>query len=78
MLPLMASSMSVSLGFGRRLSSAAAAMIWPAWQYPHCGTPRSTHAACSARPTGSLPTASIVTIFRFATAEIGVMHERTG
>ncbi len=30
--PLIASSMSLSVGLGVRLSSAAAVMIWPAWQ----------------------------------------------
>ncbi len=32
MLPLIASSMSLSVGFAVRVSSAVADMIWPAWQ----------------------------------------------
>src|SRR5262249_27305797 len=55
----------------------AADMIWPAWQYPHCGTPTSTHAACRALPTASVSRPSMVTTFLFAAAEIGVMQERT-
>jgi len=30
--------MSSSLGLGFAASSATVLMIWPAWQYPHCGT----------------------------------------
>src|SRR5256712_9867053 len=47
MLPLIASSMSASLGCGFSRSSTAADMIWPDWQYPHCGTSFSIHARCS-------------------------------
>jgi hypothetical protein len=32
MLPLIAASISASVGFGVVRSNAAAAMIWPAWQ----------------------------------------------
>src|SRR4030081_1973758 len=39
--------MSLSRGFGFFLSSAAAAMIWPDWQYPHCGTSSAAHAFCT-------------------------------
>src|SRR5206468_11568230 len=38
----------------------------------------STHATCTALPTRSAPTISMVVTFLFATAAIGVMHERTG
>src|SRR5882672_9662416 len=38
----------------------------------------STHAACSARPTRSLPTASMVVTLLPLTAEIGVWQARTG
>src|SRR5690349_1733291 len=40
-------SMSSSLGLGFLARSAAAAMIWPLWQYPHCGTSTSSHAFCT-------------------------------
>src|ERR1044071_5105458 len=44
---VIASSMSLSVGFGFALSSAAAAMIWPDWQEPHCGTSSATQAFCT-------------------------------
>src|SRR2546426_133107 len=45
---VIAVSMSASEGCGFFASSAAAAMIWPDWQYPHCGTSSSIHARCTA------------------------------
>src|SRR6266849_5190666 len=75
MLPLMASSMSLSVGLGFFESSATADMIWPGWQYPHCGTSSSIQACW----TGWLPSAerpSMVVTFFPATLEIGVMQER--
>jgi hypothetical protein len=42
--PLIAASMSASVGFGFAFSSATAARIWPDWQYPHCTTSASVHA----------------------------------
>src|SRR6266849_6263273 len=75
MLPLMASSISASLGLGFFESSATADMICPDWQYPHCGTSSSIQACW----TGWLPSAerpSIVVTFFPATLEIGVMQER--
>src|SRR4029078_5466092 len=65
-----------SVGFGLRSSSALAAMIWPFWQKPHCGTCSSIHACwigCS-RPCGASPS-SVVTSAR--TVDTGVTHERT-
>src|SRR5438094_8542315 len=47
MLPLRASSMSASVGLGFLESSAAADMICPDWQYPHCGTSSSIQAFCT-------------------------------
>ena len=38
MLPSMALSIWLSVGLGVFCSSAAACMIWPGWQYPHCAT----------------------------------------
>ena len=77
MLPLIALLISASLGAGLFYSSAAADMIWPDWQYPHCGTCSSIHAACTALPAG-LCNPSIVVIFRPATDASVVTHDRTG
>src|SRR5436190_8095360 len=68
--------MSASVGFGFAARSAQADMIWPDWQYPHCGTSPASQAFCTAAPTGVLPTPSIVVI-SFPTTELrGTMHER--
>src|SRR5271170_5022759 len=75
MLPLMASSISASDGFDFLASSAAADMICPDWQYPHCGTSSSIHAFCTGCDA-SVESPSMVVIFFPATLEIGVMHER--
>src|SRR6266849_10220637 len=75
MLPLMASSMSASVGLGFLESRATADMICPDWQYPHCGTSSSSQASC----TGWLPSTespSMVVTFLPATLEIAVMQER--
>src|SRR5205809_5738258 len=72
----MALSMSASLGWGRAASSAAAAMIWPGWQYPHCTTSSSIQARCTAsRPWAERP--SIVLTACPWTLAAGVTHERT-
>src|SRR3989441_2191412 len=44
---VIAVSMSASEGCGFFASSAAAAMIWPDWQYPHCGTSSAIQARCT-------------------------------
>ena len=44
MFPAIAASMSASLGLGLLVSNALADMIWPDWQYPHCGTSRASQA----------------------------------
>src|SRR6266850_1150429 len=75
MFPLMASSISASVGFGFFASSAAADMICPDWQYPHCGTSSSIQAFCTGCDA-SVESPSIVVIFFPATLETGVMHER--
>src|SRR5437879_7730481 len=70
--------MSASLGFEFFATSAAADMIWPDWQYPHCTTSRSSHACCTLLPAGVAPIASMVVI-RFPTAALtGVTHDRVG
>ena len=49
-------------------SNAAADMIWPAWQYPHCGTSIFAPGLCSGwEPSGESP--SIVVMCAFAAAE---------
>src|SRR5271169_1336029 len=75
MLPLMASSISASEGFGFFASSATADMICPDWQYPHCGTSSSIHALCTGCDA-SVDKPSMVVIFFPATLETGVMQER--
>jgi hypothetical protein len=68
MLPRIAESISESVGLGVLLSSAAAVMICPDWQYPHCGTSTSSHACCTTCvPFGDKP--SIVVTLLPATLE---------
>src|ERR1700730_11400978 len=62
MFPLMASSISASVGLGFFASSAAADMICPDWQYPHCGTSSSIQAFCTGCDA-STESPSIVVIF---------------
>src|SRR3954464_11169757 len=73
---VIASSMSASVGLAFFFNSAAAAMIWPDWQQPHCGTSTAAQAFCTGceeltdRP-------SMVTILSLAfTAESGTEQER--
>src|SRR5579871_590474 len=72
----MAESISLSEGLGFFASRAAADIICPTWQYPHCGTSISCHASC----TGCVPSAespsSVVTVW-LPTAETGVWQDRT-
>src|SRR5713101_9662452 len=76
MLPLMAVSISASVGFGFFASRATADIIWPDWQYPHCGTSSSIQAFCTAwLPSAERP--SMVVTFFPDTLEIGVIHERS-
>ena len=75
MLPDMAESMSSSVGLGFDESNDTACMIWPGWQYPHCGTFTSAQAFC----TGCGPLAeidSMVVISRPSTVPIGLEQER--
>src|SRR6185295_2657069 len=73
---VIAASMSASVGLGVFLSSAAAAMIWPDWQYPHCGTSSASHAFCTGcEEFGERP--SMVTILSVAfTSPTLIEHER--
>src|SRR3979409_1357548 len=77
MLPFMCCTIWSRLGLLFLASSAAACLICPEWQEPHCGTCLATHAFCSGcSPLGESP--SMVVIFLPAAAETGVEHERTG
>src|SRR3981081_1416056 len=52
-------------------------MIWPVWQYPHCGTSSAIHACCNTcRPLAPRP--SMVVMFFPETCDTGVEHERIG
>src|SRR6266852_1977825 len=75
MFPLMASSMSASVGSFFFASSATADMICPDWQYPHCGTSSAIHACCTGcEPSAEMP--SIVVIFFPSMLDTGVMQLR--
>src|SRR5665213_1646514 len=75
MLPFIASSISLSFGLEFFASRAAADMICPDWQYPHCGTSTAIHARCTGwLLSGEIP--SMVVIFFPATLDTGVTHER--
>jgi hypothetical protein len=52
-------------------------MIWPDWQYPHCGTSSASHARCTGwLLSGERP--SIVVTFAPSREPIGNEHERIG
>src|SRR5688572_11633198 len=68
-------STSAAAGSGLRSSSATAAMIWPAWQYPHCGTSSSIQAFCTAWSPPA-PSPSMVVTCLPASAETGSRQER--
>jgi hypothetical protein len=69
--------MSASVGCGLCANSAAADMICPDWQYPHCGTFSATQAACTACGFPFCASPSIVTIDFPTTSFTGTLHERT-
>src|SRR2546428_9942687 len=75
MLPRIASSMSASVGLDFFASRAAADMICPDWQYPHCGTSTSTHAFWIGWLLSADKPSIVVTVFP-ATLEIGRVQER--
>src|SRR5213083_2819646 len=72
----MANSISTSVGRFTLASSAAALMIWPDWQKPHCGTSFATQASCSALPSLVWPMPSMVVILLPAAAPSGVEQDR--
>ena len=75
MFPDMASSISLSVGLEFSASSTAALMIWPDWQYPHCGTSISIHASCrGCVRSGEIP--SIVVIFFPSARETGATQDQ--
>src|SRR5258707_5915047 len=73
---VIAASMSWSVGRGFFFRSDAAAMIWPDWQYPHCGTSTVAQAFCTGcEAFGDRP--SMVTILSVAfTLPTGIEQER--
>src|SRR5256886_4325516 len=72
---VIAASMSASVGCGFLASRADAAMIWPDWQYPHCGTSSAIQARCTACAR-FLDRPSIVVTRLLATAEMGSTQVR--
>src|SRR5262245_1496987 len=68
--------MSASVGLGLTASSAAAAMIWPLWQKPHCTTSSSIQARCTADRASPCASRSMVVTARPCTAPAGSTHER--
>src|SRR5256884_4576718 len=72
---VIASSMSASVGCGFLASNAAAAMIWPDWQQPHCDRSSAIQARCTACAR-FLDRPSIVVTRLLATAEMGSTQVR--
>ena len=77
MFPFMYATISSWLGFLFNSNSAAACIIWPDWQYPHCGTCASTQAFWSGWDWFFERPSIVVTDFP-AKAETGVMHDLIG
>src|SRR6476619_1088282 len=76
MLPSMCVTIWSRVGFGLEASNSAAFMIWPDWQYPHCGVSSAIQAFCSGCDEfGDRP--SMVTTLAPSAAETGVEQERT-
>src|SRR5215813_13658307 len=77
MLPDMAESMSSSVGLEVLASNAAADMICPDWQYPHCGTCSAIQAFCNGwLESGDRP--SIVVTRLPLMSDTCTLHERSG
>src|SRR5215218_10192142 len=66
-------SMSASEGLGLLFSSAAACMICPDWQKPHCATSSSIQACCTGcRPPSGPRPSIVVTFFPTTSAAVSV------
>src|SRR5690606_31767756 len=75
-LAAMRSTISSREGWGRACNKAAARMICPDWQYPHCGTCSAIHAFCKGwSPFGDRP--SIVVTERPSALSSGVRQANT-
>ncbi len=74
MFPAMAASISSSLGDVFSVSRAAALMIWPGWQKPHCGTWASIQAFCTLWPPSKL---SIVVMLWPSRSPMAITQDRT-
>src|SRR3990170_406935 len=73
--PCIALSMSASVGFGLLASNAAADMICPAWQYPHCGTSTSNHAFCNGcDPSADKPSIVVTAALADTASELRSFH----
>src|ERR1035438_1746318 len=75
MLPSMLESMSWSVECGLDFNMAAACMIWPLWQYPHCGTLRASKSFGSGGSPAAL-SPSMVVMRLPAASRIGVRQLR--
>ncbi|MCY1210896.1 hypothetical protein D9M72_225960 [compost metagenome] len=62
-------SMSASVGVRVRRSRSTAAMIWPGWQKPHCGTSRFIQACCTGCSVLPLARPSMVVTWRPRTSD---------
>ena len=76
-MPDMACLTCASLGRGVCASNAAACMIWPDWQYPHCGTCSATQACCTGCWSCGLRPSMVVTFVPAAAASV-IWQDRTG
>src|SRR5262249_56163006 len=76
-LPDMAASISASVGLGLLSRRAAADMIWPDWQQPHCTTSILSQARWILAPLSVSPIASVVVIFLPTTLVTGVIQHPT-
>src|SRR6476661_5677602 len=75
MLPSIWVTICSRVGFLFVARSAAACMICPDWQYPHCGTCSATQAFCrGCWPLGERP--SMVVTFLPATLDTEIWQER--
>src|SRR5512132_1786309 len=68
--------MSASEGFDFEFSSAAACMICPGWQKPHCATSSSSHACCTGcrPPLGARPSIVVTAFHHIGRSECAYLH----